>query len=70
VNVGYFVKIVVMTGDGKSSDKLDVLLTVHHSTLRNQYQIDTFFLVCLLGVYMFRALLVHLQEALHKCYLV
>jgi hypothetical protein len=27
-----------------------VLLIVHHGTLRNQHQLDTHFLVCLLGV--------------------
>jgi hypothetical protein len=30
--------------------KVDVLLTVHHGTLMNQHQLDTLFLVCLLGV--------------------
>jgi hypothetical protein len=29
---------------------LDVLFTVHHGTLMNQHQLDTLFLVCLLGV--------------------
>jgi hypothetical protein len=29
---------------------LDVLLTVHHGKLSNQHQLDTLFLVCLLGV--------------------
>jgi hypothetical protein len=29
---------------------LEVLLTVHHGTLMNQHQLDTLFLVCLLGV--------------------
>jgi hypothetical protein len=29
---------------------LDVLLTVYHCTLMDQHQLDTLFLVCLLGV--------------------
>jgi hypothetical protein len=33
-----------------SFDILDVLLTVHHGILRNQHQLNTLFLVCLLGV--------------------
>jgi hypothetical protein len=30
--------------------KLDIVLTVHHGTLRVQHQLDTLFSVCLLGV--------------------
>jgi hypothetical protein len=36
--------------NGGKQSKFDVLLTVHHGTLMNQHQLDTLFLVCLLGV--------------------
>jgi hypothetical protein len=52
---------------------LDVSLTVYHGTSMKQRQLDTLSLVCFIKsqcLYMFRALLAHLQEALHKCYLV
>jgi hypothetical protein len=46
---------------------LDVLLTVHNGTSVNQHQLDTLSLVCFIksqSLYMFRALLAILQNAL------
>jgi hypothetical protein len=42
----FFSKWVLVT----TCQELDVLLTVHHGTLMNQHQLDTLFLVCLLGL--------------------
>jgi hypothetical protein len=50
----------------------NVVLTVHHSisACRNQREVVLFSLLRIKGLYVFRALLAHLQVALHKRHLV
>jgi hypothetical protein len=56
----------------KSRNLLNILLTVHHSKKHNETNVMhfSFSLLRIKGLYMFRTLLAHPQEALHKLHFV